>query len=210
MKKISSAALVVAMLVAGASTASANLLKNPGFEDPTIDTGSALGKWFRFGSGAAGFANQNGTMPRSGAQAVELTTVAAQQFAGVFQTLESPTTPGTPLAISPGQTVVFTGWNKAVGDFFGTRELKIEWTGAPTNRVDSLVMGSAYEQFSHSAVAPPGTTGATITYAISTFGPNQGDANVFIDDFSVTVIPEPATVGLAGLALVGLVRMRRK
>lgn len=206
------AALLAVMAVVVASQASANVLKNPGFEDPTVDTGSAMGNWFRFGSGAQGVALQNSAMPHSGAQNVEILTIAASQFAGVFQDIESPTSPGTLLPISPGQSVTFSGWHKAVGDFLGTREVKFEWQGVsvPQTRIDALSIGPDYEQFSETAIAPTGTTGLRVTYVISTFGPGQGDADVFIDDFSVTVVPEPSTIGLAGVGLLALARMRRR
>jgi len=54
-----------------------------------------------------------------------------------------------------------------------TSEIKIEWTGAPQNRFNVLTLGTDYEMCTHTGVAPAGTTGATITCAISSFGPGQ-------------------------------------
>ena len=135
-----------------------------------------------------------------------------QPVAGVFQTLENPALPGGARPIGPGATINFTGWHQAVGTTNQTSEIKIEWTGAPQNRFDILnVPVGQYSQFSHSGVAPAGTTGTTITYAISTFGPGQNTtALVYVDDFVVTVIPEPATMGGMALGLVGLLRLRRR
>ncbi len=209
MRMILSALMLVAL---GASQAAAqNALKNPGFEDPTVDTGSSLGTWFRFKSDA-GASTESTAMPHGGARHIALETAGANQFAGVFQTLESLTNPGLTRPISPGATVTFNGWHKAVGVSNQTTELKIEWTGAPQNRLDVLnVPVGDYSQFSHSAVAPAGTTGATITYAISSFGAGQtGDAVVYVDDFDVTVVPEPATIGGLAIGLVGLTRIRRR
>ena len=45
------------------------------------------------------------------------------------------------------------------------------------------------------------------------FGPGQtGDSLVYLDDITVTIVPEPATVGVLGLgaALFGLARRRNK
>lgn len=160
-----------------------SLLANPGFEVPTTTT-TPNGNWFRFSSGPNGTSEDSTAMPRSGTGHVDLTIVGANQFAGLFQTLPAP--------ISPGQTLRFTGWHKSVDNpFNATVEIKIEWIGAPQNRIDLLTLGQNYEQFMHSAVAPAGTTGASVTYAISTFGGGQGDSRVFIDDFSASIAALP-------------------
>lgn len=196
------------ILTLGASQALAqNALKNPGFEDPTVDTGSSIGQWFRFQSGS-GVSAESTTEPLSGARHMSLQTIGANQFAGVFQRLES--VPGVPRSIVPGATITFSGFHKAVGPSLATSEIKIEWTGAPQNRLDVLNLPATYGPFSHSGIAPAGTTGATITYAISSFGPGQGDSTVFIDDFTVSVVPEPATAGMIGLGALGLIRLARR
>ena len=164
------------------------LLANPGFEVPTSTT-TSMGNWFRFGAGPNGTSEDSAVMPRSGAGHVDLTIIGPNQFAGVFQTL--------PVPVNPGQTVRFTGWHKSVlaGPYLATSEIKIEWTGAPQNRIDILTLGANYERFSHTAVAPAGTTGATLTYALSTFGAGQGNSRVFIDDFSASFGPFDPIVG---------------
>ena len=49
-KNLIAAIVVSALCVLQASAQ--NLVENPSFEDPTVDTGSANDVWFRFGSGA--------------------------------------------------------------------------------------------------------------------------------------------------------------
>jgi hypothetical protein len=203
------AALAVSMLCASHAAAQ-NLVENPSFEDPTVDMGSANDLWFRFGSGVAGTSNESTVAPRTGSRHIELRMVGVNQFAGVFQNLNQ--------VVNPGQVVTFSGWvkNASGAAFAATQEIKLEWQGMPNppqNRVDVLTLGSAYEQFTHQGIAPAGTTGLVVTYAISSFGPGQGDSLVHLDDVTVTIIPEPTTVGLIGmsaLGLVGFARRRRK
>lgn len=196
---------VFAVLVMGVSQATAqNLLSNPGFEDPTSTT-TSVDNWQRFGSGAAGFAEDSTAEPHSGASHIDLVLTDANQFAGVFQTLEAG-------SFSPGQTLVYSGWHKAVGTLGATVEMKIEWAGAPLSLFTTTILGNTYEQFSHSAVVPAGVTGAAITYAIASFTPGAtGASQVYLDDLSASVvIPEPATVGLLLLGSLSLVGCRRR
>jgi hypothetical protein len=176
--------------------------------------GSANDVWFRFGSGAAGTAAESTVMPRTGNRHIALTlggtTIPGNQFAGVFQNLNQ--------VINPGQVISFSGWakNASGAPFNVTQEIKLEWQGTPNppqNRIDVLTLGDSYSQFTHTGVAPAGTTGLVVTYALSSFGAGQSTASVYLDDISVTVVPEPGTVGLLGIGLAsvaGLRRARRK
>jgi hypothetical protein len=207
MKKLLLASLAILALSA-TQAAAQNLVANPSFEDPTVDMGSANDAWFRFGSGAGtGVSSESTDMPRTGSRHMALELVGANQFAGVFQNLNMP--------VSPGQKFVFTGWakNMSGAPFAATQELKLEWQGMPNppqNRFDVLTLGSQYEQFMHMGVAPAGTTGLVVTYAISSFGAGQGDSLVFLDDISVTLIPEPTTLAMIVVAFIGLLSIRRR
>jgi hypothetical protein len=207
MRKNLLVALVVFMLFASQATAQ-NLAVNPSFEDPTVSSGSANDVWFRFGSGTNGTASESTAMPRTGSRHIALQLVGPNQFAGVFQNLN--------MAINPGQIVNLSGFarNATGAPFNATQEIKLEWQGTPNppqNRLDDLTLGSAYEMFSHTGVAPAGTTGLVVTYALSSFGAGQsGDSLVHLDDITVTIVPEPATVGLVGLGTMGLVAFARR
>ena len=200
------AALTVCMIIVSQAIAQ-NLVENPSFEDPTVDMGSANDVWFRFGSGVNGTSSESTAMPRSGSRHIALQLVGPQQFAGVFQNLN--------MTVNPGEIVTYTGWakNASGAPFNATQEIKLEWQGSPNppqSRLDVLSLDSDYEMFSHTATAPPGTTGLVVTYALSSFGAGQGDALVYLDDITVTLVPEPATGLLAFGSLVALARRRRK
>jgi hypothetical protein len=210
MKKTLLAALALLTLITSQSFAQPNLVENPSFEDPTVDMGSANDVWFRFGSGPSGIASESTTMPRTGSRHIELILGGPNQFAGVFQNLN--------MTINPGQIVNIMGWakNALSTPFNATQEIKLEWQGTPNppqNRLDDLTLGSEYEMFSHTGVAPAGTTGLVVTYALSSFGGGQGEAWAYLDDIKVTIVPEPATIALFGLGSLGLIasaRRRRK
>lgn len=199
MRKQLTMALVLVAFAVGVQQANAQ--GNPGFE--TVPVGG-VGDWNTFAGG--GTSTHSTLMPRSGTGHMDLTVNGPNGFAGVYQPLG--------IVVNPGDTVTFTGYHKSLVDpFNGTREVKLEWTGAPQLRVDELVIPTEYTQFSLQGVAPAGTTGLTVTYAISTFGAGQNESAVYIDDFNVAIkrIPEPTSLmlGLAGvLGLVGLVRRR--
>jgi hypothetical protein len=77
--------------------------------------------------------------------------------------------------------------------------------------MDDLTLGSDYEMFTHTGVAPAGTTGLVVTYALSSFGAGQtGESSVYLDDITVTLVPEPATATLFGVSLLGLMGLRRR
>jgi hypothetical protein len=195
------------LALSATQAAAQNLVDNPSFEQPTVDTGSANDVWFRFGSGAGGTSSESTAMPRTGQRNIALELIGANQFAGVFQNLNMP--------VSPGQKFVFTGWSKNASGapFAATQELKLEWQGSPNppqSRVDVLTLGSNYEQFMHMGVAPAGTTGLVVTYAISSFGAGQGDSLVYLDDISVTLVPEPTTHAMIAVGLIGFLSIRRR
>jgi uncharacterized protein (TIGR03382 family) len=64
-----------------------------------------------------------------------------------------------------------------------------------------------WRQHSLSGIAPAGAVGVLVTAYAVDMVPNvntpPGGQSAFFDDFALTVIPEPGTITLAGLALVG-------
>lgn len=200
------AVCAAAALSLTATTAQANLLTNPGFEDPvTADGPPFVGFWEAFNGGGAASFNST-VMPLSGLQHLELQiNNTPNTFAGAFQDI-----PG----LIAGQELTWSGWTKDVGADGGGAEVRIEWRDSvgnievsrTPNFVPVLTPGE-YTLWSLTDTVPAGADTARVVYAIQSFGagPNQ---NHYVDDTSVTVIPEPASLALLGLG--GLAMLRRR
>lgn len=195
----------------GVSQTSANLLVNPGFEDPVTQDGPPfVGFWevFNGGPGSSG-ANSN-LMPRNGAQHLIVSISNTNNtFAGAFQDVTG---------LVSGQAGSFSVWQKAQSLPLDLDvEMRIEWRNAAGNNevartpnfVPTASITTDYQQFTVSGLVPAGADTARVVYAIQTFSGGAGNTGtLFVDDASF-VVPEPATIGLFGIALVGSIGMRR-
>lgn len=75
--------------------------------------------------------------------------------------------------------------------------------GSPLNAGQGL--GSSYSNFSYTVpVGPTPTGGITLQFNAATGAVAGSTAQLFIDNVSVSIVPEPATAGLAGLGLIGV------
>lgn len=201
---------LMAVAVAGLSvttlSASANLLANPGFEDPVTTDGAPFqGSWEAFSDGAVGSSNNGTTMPRTGAQELDLALNGANGFAGAFQEVLA----------NAGDTVTFSGYHK---DLAGTNgagiEIRLEFrdtvSDTEVSRTPNMTpasLGSSYELFSLTDVMPAGSDAVRVVYAIQSFG-GVNTQEIYVDDTSFVVVPEPATAALLGLG--GLAMLRRR
>lgn len=129
------------------------------------------------------------------------------------------------VAGTPGVKYVLTGWAGGEANFMGGAEFAVEFLNAGGGLIGGATLdlvaaglltdnGLAfdYKQYSVSAVAPAGTASvrarASMINAMS--NPAGGGQAYVVDDFTLTAVPEPATFALVGLAVAGLVGIRRR
>lgn len=201
--------LASALVLSASSFASAaNLLVNPGFEDPITQDGPPfIGFWEGFQGGGALSSNSTAS-PRTGAGNLDVSINAADNtFAGAFQDV----------LLTPGSTVTFSGFHSTPTSVFGVAtEIRIEWRDAlaevgRTPNTLTLPTG-AYSEFTLTASVPLNADRGRFVYAIQSFGgePNPGNTGtVYLDDMSVIVVPEPTTLALIVPAM-GLLRRSRR
>ena len=84
--------------------------------------------------------------------------------------------------------------------------------GTPTqlNLRSVVTNGGPWAQGFVAAVAPAGTASVRVTAAALDMVPNVDPGqSAFFDDFNRSVIPEPSSLGLAGIAVMALLRRRK-
>ncbi|MCB1864720.1 MAG: hypothetical protein KDG50_04780 [Chromatiales bacterium] len=207
--------LVLAGAICASGFAHANVIINPGFEDPiTFDGAPFVGFWEGFSAGGASSVANSMAMPRSGSQSAEfIIDEAPNLFAGVLQDV----------AITAGNLYDYSGWHKLIGDAGGI-EIRIEWRNSGSNTEISrtsnftpvLTSGADYEMFSLTGLlAPAGADTARVVYAIQSFG-GAISQDVFLDDVSFmgqgaeAAAPIAATLALMGGGLLGLLGFARR
>lgn len=201
--------LALCLALISAKSSSAQSLGNPGFEDPIVSMGSAVGNWFSFNGGGGTASQLANIQPHSGAQHLYLTIPGSNNnFAGAFQDV-----PG----VVPGQIATFGVWHKADGLFDIGAEVRIEWRNpantAEVTRTPNFVptLTSDYVQYSISAEVPAGAGVARVVYAIQSFGAGGTDTGTaFVDDATFSVVPEPTALASFASAVIALLSFRRR
>lgn len=120
---------------------------------------------------------------------------------------------------TPGVLYQLSGWAGAEPNFLGGAELALEFLGAGDSLLGSVALDLRaaglltdngepfdYKKYTVSALAPAGTVEARARVSMieATGNPAGGGQAYVVDDFELTVIPEPtsAVLGLAGVALL--------
>ena len=201
---------VCALVLLAANQAAANLFVNSSFEDPiTYDGPPFLGIWEGFSGSPVASSATDTTMPRTGAKNLTLSiTNTNNSFAGVFQ--DVPVVAGT--------IYNYTGWFKTPSNPLDIgMEGRIEWrnsgTDSEVSRTPNLttIPTSDYTQFLLTATAPAGADIGRVVYAVQSFGPEPTNTGiVYLDDFSIVAVPEPATMALGAFAGLALMASRRR
>ena len=126
---------------------------------------------------------------------------------------------------TPGVRYVLTGWAGAEANALMTgAEIALEFLDAGNSVIGGQVIdllptlyvdnGQAfdYKKYTAAAVAPANAVSVRARASmIGALGNPAGGGQAFvIDDFSLTAVPEPATFALVGLAVAGLVGIRRR
>jgi hypothetical protein len=126
----------------------------------------------------------------------------------------------------PGKQYVMTGWAGAEANFLGDARFAIDFLNSGGSVINSVELnlntvglivdnGQAfdYKQYTLSGVSPAGTTHVRARASMLNGVPNPagGGQAYVVDDFTLSQIPEPASMLLGAIALAGsLCLMRRR
>ena len=133
-------------------------------------------------------------------------TTTPNTFAGAFQ--DVPVVSGT--------EYTFSGYHLSPSDPLSLGvEIRIEWRNSisEVGRTPNFtpIPSGSYSPFGFNAIAPAGADIGRCVYAIQSFSTApSGNGAVYVDDVSFAVVPEPATMVLAGLGAASLLGLRRR
>ncbi len=199
-----------------------NLITDPGFETPAVTPGgftnfltgsTSITGWTVTGPAATAVSivsttfSQNGVNfeAEEGNQWLDLTGDGSNSTEGISQSVS--TTPGTNYVLS------FYIGNTTGGGIFGTTStdaLYINGTNVGSfenSNIDST--GLNWEQFTYDFMASGSST--TIGFVnLDPSGDNSNGLDLVDLEVGTSSVPEPATVGLVGLALVAIAFRRRQ
>lgn len=209
------ALIAAAVLMTG--QASANLLTNASFESGIEYGDPNQPNWFAFfGAGSTGTESTSdpgyaGTiMPSDGVHHLSIRNDGTPGgFSGVFQrvigtggkdytfSFDAKSNSGVPFAIGAEFRLEFLDGSDGV-------------IGATPNTTIGGSLTGAYQTFSLTATAPVGTVKVAPVIAVETFSASGAAGDLFVDNASLTAVPEPASVALMALGGLAMIGRRRR
>jgi hypothetical protein len=209
--KVMSLLACSAMITLGAATANAQLIDG-GFET------TGLPNWSTFNSAiqlaTSGMASANKTDPDGGGFVLKVY--------GPFNSNWDGAGAQQAIAASPGQSLTLTGYGmNPSGDAMGTGSfglIQIQFQDSSHASLGSafssanLASGAptdVWTLMTATGVAPAGTAFANIV-ALHLSSPSNAGGSIYFDDLQVSVVPEPSSIALALVGLLGFVTVLRR
>lgn len=202
--------LVIALLSASSAFANTNLITDGNFLLSNISSGSygyengfsgsipTDANWMFSTTGATGVINGAGIWGLTGSVPVAF----LQSFSGFTG---APTIAQTFSSASNAFTVSFDMANRNGGS--GTESVNVMIDGQTV--VGSLAAQGNFTQYTYNV---SGLTGTSHTLSFTGVNPTSGDSTLFLNNVSVSAVPEPTegALMLSGMGLLGFIASRRK
>ena len=204
-KFIGSTVCAVAFLFAVGQVSAANLVLNPGFETAGANPSLAANWTTDTAAGGPVYGIRTNDNPHSGSFNYEV--LLASIGAGPVVQFNQSAIP-----VTGGSVYTFSFYSdRLAGSQGDSDQWRILWNAGGDTGYHSFTPGAnTYALFSTSVTAPATATSATIFFHGAGPAIPAQSATVDFDDVSLTTVPEPMTVTLVGLGLLGAVALGRK
>jgi PEP-CTERM motif len=225
-KILGCSAVAAAFAISASTTQAQNLLVNPGFESATLWTGNPItiatvgdGWDNNFGGSAQGQNDMSTSAdsPYDGSYALLAANAPGNVWnpQGTYQIIANSSV-GAAWSASVW-ALTDTGTQGAAVAGTGPFDFQVQFLDSTLANISTADYGwsplaalDTWQQFTMSGTVPAGTAYISV-YDFAMIGPGAaGNVNVYFDDNSLTVAPEPTTLALAGLGGVSLLSLIRR